>query len=236
MTSSSRSSPPTRTGRASASPPGTSSSPSSTAPSPTTTAVSCSSARTATCMRSSATVAVAAIPFESGQNRNTLLGKTLRINPDLNGSYSNPASNPYTGVDAGPRRDLVDRAAQPVACQLRPGDRWALDRRCRAGQPRGDQPRVRRPRRRAGTTDGTAARARCPSSRRGAQGRSPARWPSTAIAGATARSPAATCTAGTSSTISRAATSSATSAADGSGPCVPQPPHRRSSCTATPRQ
>ncbi len=40
-------------------------------------------------------------PFESGQNPNTLLGKTLRISPDLNGSYSNPASNPYTGGTPG---------------------------------------------------------------------------------------------------------------------------------------
>ncbi len=40
-------------------------------------------------------------PLESGQNKNTLLGKTLRIAPDLSGGYSNPASNPYTGSTPG---------------------------------------------------------------------------------------------------------------------------------------
>jgi glucose/arabinose dehydrogenase len=40
-------------------------------------------------------------PFESGQNTNTLLAKTLRISPNLAGGYSNPASNPYTGPTPG---------------------------------------------------------------------------------------------------------------------------------------
>ena len=40
-------------------------------------------------------------PFESGQNRNSLLAKTLRIDPDLAGGYSNPADNPYVGSTPG---------------------------------------------------------------------------------------------------------------------------------------
>ena len=42
-------------------------------------------------------------PFENGQDRNRLLGKTLRINPDKNGGYTNPSTNPYQGSHAGPR-------------------------------------------------------------------------------------------------------------------------------------
>jgi glucose/arabinose dehydrogenase len=37
-------------------------------------------------------------PGENAQNVNSLLGKALRIAPDLNGGYSNPAGNPYIGV------------------------------------------------------------------------------------------------------------------------------------------
>jgi glucose/arabinose dehydrogenase len=37
-------------------------------------------------------------PDENGQNPNTLLGKALRIAPDLSGGYANPAGNPYLGV------------------------------------------------------------------------------------------------------------------------------------------
>jgi glucose/arabinose dehydrogenase len=40
-------------------------------------------------------------PFENGQNRNSLLGKTLRIDPDLIGGYSSPTSNPYHGSTPG---------------------------------------------------------------------------------------------------------------------------------------
>ena len=37
-------------------------------------------------------------PGENAQDVNELLGKTLRIAPDLNGSYTSPASNPFVGV------------------------------------------------------------------------------------------------------------------------------------------
>jgi len=40
-------------------------------------------------------------PFENGQNRNSALGKTLRISPNLNGGFSSPSSNPYHGATPG---------------------------------------------------------------------------------------------------------------------------------------
>ena len=40
-------------------------------------------------------------PFENGQDRSSLLGKTLRINPNLSGEYSNPSTNPYHGPTPG---------------------------------------------------------------------------------------------------------------------------------------
>lgn len=40
-------------------------------------------------------------PDENGQNINTLLGKTLRIAPNLSGSYSSPSGNPYFGGTPG---------------------------------------------------------------------------------------------------------------------------------------
>ena len=43
-------------------------------------------------------------PDENGQDINSLLGKTLRVRPDLNGSYTTPATNPYVG-EAG--SDLI---------------------------------------------------------------------------------------------------------------------------------
>ncbi|MBW3613501.1 MAG: PQQ-dependent sugar dehydrogenase [Chloroflexi bacterium] len=40
-------------------------------------------------------------PGENAQNINSLLGKTLRIAPNLSGGYTNPAGNPYRGATAG---------------------------------------------------------------------------------------------------------------------------------------
>jgi glucose/arabinose dehydrogenase len=40
-------------------------------------------------------------PDDNSQDRNSLLGKTLRIAPDLNGGYTNPVGNPYRGTTAG---------------------------------------------------------------------------------------------------------------------------------------
>jgi glucose/arabinose dehydrogenase len=40
-------------------------------------------------------------PDDNSQDRTRLLGKTLRIAPDLNGGYTNPVGNPYRGTTAG---------------------------------------------------------------------------------------------------------------------------------------
>jgi glucose/arabinose dehydrogenase len=40
-------------------------------------------------------------PGENGQNIASLLGKTLRISPNLNGGYASPSDNPYHGPTAG---------------------------------------------------------------------------------------------------------------------------------------
>ena len=40
-------------------------------------------------------------PGNNAQNKSSLLGKTLRIAPNLNGGYSTPSSNPYDGATAG---------------------------------------------------------------------------------------------------------------------------------------
>lgn len=40
-------------------------------------------------------------PLNTSQDLNSLLGKTLRIDPDLSGGYANPAGNPFAGATAG---------------------------------------------------------------------------------------------------------------------------------------
>lgn len=40
-------------------------------------------------------------PGENSQNRNSLLGKTLRIDPNLSGGYTSPTDNPYHGPTVG---------------------------------------------------------------------------------------------------------------------------------------
>ena len=76
-------------------------------------------------------------PDENGQDPTTLLGKVLRVAPNLNGSYSTP-SNPYGGPvwDIGlrnPWRASFDRATRQL---------WIAD--VGQGSSRGDQPRGRR--------------------------------------------------------------------------------------------
>ena len=72
-------------------------------------------------------------PGNRAQNVNSLLGKILRINVDTRKAFAIPPTNPYVGKN-GNDLDLVDRAAQPVALLVRPGDRRPLDRRRRAGR------------------------------------------------------------------------------------------------------
>ena len=62
---------------------------------------SCSSAPTGTSTSSPGTVEAGATHIENGQDRNSLLGKTLRIDPNLNGRVHDPSSNPYPRIDAG---------------------------------------------------------------------------------------------------------------------------------------
>ena len=69
-------------------------------------------------------------PQNNAQNVNSLLGKMLRIDVDHGTPYSNPADNPYVGKTGAD--DLGDRAAQPLAFQLRPADRRPVHRGCRS--------------------------------------------------------------------------------------------------------
>ena len=70
-------------------------------------------------------------PPANAQNVNVLLGKILRIN--INPTAPTPVhlagDESVLWRDAGPRRDLGARRAQPVALQFRPADRPILARR-----------------------------------------------------------------------------------------------------------
>ena len=58
--------------------------------------------------------------YKNGQNKQTLLGKMLRLDADSGEPYAHPRGQPVRrqhGVSPG---DLVDGDAQPVALQLRP--------------------------------------------------------------------------------------------------------------------
>ena len=86
--------------------------------------------------------------------RPTLLGKMLRIDPTPSGGqpYTVPPDNPFVGDAGAAPGDLGERAAQPVAVLVRPGDRRPVDRRRRPERHRGDRRRAghRRRRRRQG--------------------------------------------------------------------------------------
>ena len=75
----------------------------------------------------------------NAQNLGSLLGKLLRIDPRRSGgrAYRVPPSNPFVGRSGARPRDLLLRAAQPVALLLRPPDRRPHDRRRRPERRRG---------------------------------------------------------------------------------------------------
>ena len=76
-------------------------------------------------------------PQGNGQRLDTLLAKILRIDVDgtsAAGAYAIPPDNPFLGDRGRQARDLADRAAQPVALQLRRPDGRPVDRRRRPGR------------------------------------------------------------------------------------------------------
>ena len=74
-------------------------------------------------------------PPENAQDKDSLLGKLLRIDPRRNGerAYTIPNGNPFAGGD-GRQRDLLARPAQPVPLLVRPPQRRPRDRRRRSGR------------------------------------------------------------------------------------------------------
>ena len=93
-------------------------------------------------------------PERRALDLSSLLGKLLRIDPTPSArpGLHDPADNPFVGDRRRPRRDLVDRAAQPVAVLVRLGHRRPVDRRRRPERHRGGRRgrRHRRARRRQG--------------------------------------------------------------------------------------
>ena len=87
-------------------------------------------------------------PYGTGQDRGSLLGKLLRIDPlDPDGGGRRPLLRPLLEPARGqgrPRRDLGLGPAQSVALLLRPSHGRPVDRRCRPGRPRGGGPLTRR--------------------------------------------------------------------------------------------
>ena len=103
-------------------------------------------------------------PANNAQDQGELWGKILRI--DVDGDDFAGGARDYAIPDGQPvrrpgraRRGLGARAAQPVAGELRPGDRRLLARRRRAGRARGDRRGSRRRARAGPTSAGRSRRA-----------------------------------------------------------------------------
>ena len=169
-------------------------------------------------------------PQDRAQNKGSLLGKMLRIDPrDPDGSgprhYSVPSDNPFVAYGGRQARDLGARSAEPVALVVRPEDRRPAHRRCRPGRLGGGRLRGRqrqRPRTPAGarTSAGTSARAPTHHPSGGAmtaRASASSSSASTATASAVARSPAATSTGDPTTRPGTAGTSTPTTARAGCG-------------------
>ena len=107
----------------------------------------------------------------NAQNLGSLLGKILRIDPRAGGgrAYQVPDAQPVRRSLRRARRDLLLRAAQPVALLVRPQDGRPRDRRRRPERVRGDRLRAARQRAAGRTSAGgrsRRARATPPASRR----------------------------------------------------------------------
>ncbi len=159
-------------------------------------------------------------PKENAQNKDSLLGKLLRIDPRrasrqaLHGPVLEPVRRP-----AGPRRDLLLRPPQPLPVLVRPSRRHLVIGD--VGQERWEEIDYltgRRPTARTSAGTPTRAALRYDDARPIAAGMS-SRSRCTATPAATARSPAATSTAGRGLPPCAAATSTPTSAAARSAAC-----------------
>ena len=126
----------------------------------------------------------AADPLENGQSTNSLLGKILRIDPNLSGEYDIPSGNPYAGGSAGNDEIWDIGLRNPWRASFDRGHRPALDRRRRARAA--GRRSTASPTPRTATSAGTGARASTPSRGRArairARAASPHRSPSTRAA------------------------------------------------------
>jgi glucose/arabinose dehydrogenase len=68
-------------------------------------------------------------PDQSAQNLDLLVGKTLRITPDLNGGYTIPADNPFVGPIAGADEIWARGLRNPwrASFDRQTGDLWTAD-------------------------------------------------------------------------------------------------------------
>ena len=120
----------------------------STSPTRTTTAAISRSVPTACSTSASATAGRAAIPSGGRSDLDHAARQAPAHRPDAvrRPAVHDPRRQPVRRRRrARAARDLVDRAAQPVAVHVRPGHRRPVDRRRRPERGRGDRRRRRRP-------------------------------------------------------------------------------------------